>query len=194
MNMKGIELDEIDDDYTPVPMPTPTAGAPVQPSREAILGEAVDTAAMIWALTHPSPAAIRHCVCIEAGSYTGMDFMRLVRDFLAELSSVADFDALENQARQHAGKDDGGEGFIGGAEDDHIQVAARLIAWDVVCADDRGDTSQAMIGRLAELVGLAEDVSELARFRLLRASQKMADWGYIDAIITEPALDSRVVH
>jgi len=192
MKMKRIEIDEADD-YTPVPMPTPTAGAPVNPSREAILSEAVDTAAMIWALTHTSPAAIRNCVCIEAGSYTGMDFMSLVRDFLDELSRVADFDALENQAREYAGKGDGGEGFIGGAEDDHLQVAARLIAWDVVCSDDR-DTSQAMIGRLVELVGLAEEVPELARFRLLRASQKAMDWGYLEKIIAEPAAADRVVH
>jgi hypothetical protein len=102
MKMKRIELDDVDD-YTPVPMPTPTAGAPVQPSREAILGEAMETAAMIWALTHTSLAAIRHCVCIEAGSYTGMDFMGLVRDFLAELSRVADFDALEGHQSRSTG-------------------------------------------------------------------------------------------
>jgi hypothetical protein len=192
--MKKIELDEIDDDYTPVPRPTPTAGAPVKPSREAILGEAMDTASMIWALTHTSPVAIRHRTCIKAGAYTGLDFMHLVRDFLAELSHAVDFDALEDQARQYAGKDGGDAEFIGGAGDDHLDVAARLVAWDVVCADDRGDTSQAMIGRILELVGLAEEVSELARFRLLRASQKMADWGYIDAIIAEPAQGDRVVH
>jgi len=193
MNMKGIELDEIDDDYTPVPMPTPTAGAPVQPSREAILGEAMDTAAMIWALTHDSPTAIRHRTCIKAGAYTGMDFMSLVRDFLGELSCVVDFGALEDQAREYAGKGDGGEGFIGGAVDDHLDVAARLIAWDVVCADDR-DTSQVMIERIVELVALAEEVSELARFRLLHASQKMMDWGYLEKIIAEPAAAERVVH
>jgi hypothetical protein len=193
MNMKRIEIDEADD-YTPVPMPAPRDSAPVHPSREAILGDAVDAAAMIWALTHTSPAAIRHCVCIEAGSYTGADFMMLVRDFLEELSRAVDFGALEDQAREYAGKGDGGEGFIGGAEDDHLQVAARLIAWDVVCADDRGDTSQAMIRRIVELVALAEEVSELARFRLLRASQKMVDWGYLEKIIAEPARDGRVVH
>ena len=190
--MKRIELDDVDD-YTPVPRPTPTAGAPVQPLRESVLGEAMDTAAMIWALTHGSPTAIRHRTIIKAGSYTGMDFMGLVRDFLAELSRVVDFDALEGQAREYAGKGDGGEGFIGSAEDDHMDVAARLIAWDVVCAGC-GDTSQAMIGRILELVALAEEVPELSRFRLLRASQKMTDLGYIAAIIAEPAATDRVVH
>ena len=193
MTMKKIDLDDLDD-YTATPSPTPTAGAAVQPSRESVLGEAMDTAAMIWALTHTSPAAIRHRMVIKAGAYTGLDFMGLVRDFLAELSSTVDFSALEDQARQYAGKDGGDADFIDGAGDDHLQVAARLIAWDVVCADYRGDTSQAMIERIVELVALAEEVSELARYRLLRASQKMTDWGYLEKIIAEPAAADRVVH